>query len=70
MDAGLRDDAVLLPDRPMEENYADNREMLALETADTEGVVPVPGAPAFMAAIAALPTPWSPRRTRPWPRRG
>ncbi|WP_329116693.1 HAD-IA family hydrolase [Streptomyces sp. NBC_01465] len=47
--------AVLLPDRPMEENYADNREMLALETADTEGVVPVPGAPAFMEAIAALP---------------
>ncbi|GAA1363736.1 HAD family hydrolase [Streptomyces beijiangensis] len=47
--------AVLLPDRPMEHNYADNREMLALETADTEGVVPVPGAPAFMAAIAALP---------------
>ncbi|MEV0095146.1 HAD-IA family hydrolase [Streptomyces sp. NPDC050738] len=47
--------AVLLPGRPMEENYADNREMLALETADTEGVVPVPGAPAFMTAIASLP---------------
>ena len=47
--------AVLLPNRPMEDNYADNREMLALETADTEGVVPVPGAPAFMAAIEALP---------------
>lgn len=47
--------AVLLPDRPMEENYADNRLMLAEETADLDGVVPVPGAPAFMAAIAGLP---------------
>ncbi|MBW5251093.1 HAD-IA family hydrolase [Streptomyces sp. P01-B04] len=47
--------AVLLPDRPMEENYADNRLMLAEETADTDGVVPVGGAPAFMGAIAQLP---------------
>jgi mannitol-1-/sugar-/sorbitol-6-phosphatase len=47
--------AVLLPDRPMEENYADNRVMLAEETADLDGVMPVPGAPAFMAAIADLP---------------
>ncbi|MER7534698.1 HAD-IA family hydrolase [Streptomyces sp. NPDC097704] len=47
--------AALLPDRPMEENYADNRVMLAEETADLDGVVPVPGAPAFMAAIADLP---------------
>ncbi|MFE4366847.1 HAD-IA family hydrolase [Streptomyces sp. NPDC056835] len=47
--------AVLLPDRPMEQNYADNRVMLAQETADTEGVVPIPGAPAFMSAIAELP---------------
>lgn len=47
--------AVLLPDRPMEQNYADNRLMLAEETADTDGVVPVGGAPAFMDAIAALP---------------
>ncbi|MFD7895592.1 HAD-IA family hydrolase [Streptomyces sp. NPDC059568] len=47
--------AALLPDRPMELNLADNRRMLAEETADTEGVVPIPGAPAFMAAIAALP---------------
>ncbi|MCX4551376.1 HAD-IA family hydrolase [Streptomyces sp. NBC_01267] len=47
--------AVLLPDRPVEENYADNRRMLALETADTEGVVPVPGAPAFMDALVGLP---------------
>ncbi|MFE6688256.1 HAD-IA family hydrolase [Streptomyces sp. NPDC057743] len=47
--------AALLPDRPMEQNLADNRLMLAQETADTEGVVPVPGAPAFMAALARLP---------------
>ncbi|MER5963336.1 HAD-IA family hydrolase [Streptomyces sp. NPDC002057] len=47
--------AVLLPERPMEQNYADNRVMLAEETADLDGVVPVPGAPAFMAAIAELP---------------
>ncbi|MFJ8659176.1 HAD-IA family hydrolase [Streptomyces sp. NPDC093795] len=47
--------AVLLPDRPMEENYADNRVMLVEETADLDGVVPVPGAPAFMAALATLP---------------
>lgn len=47
--------AVLLPDRPMEENHADNRLMLAEETADTDGVVPVGGAPAFMDAITSLP---------------
>ncbi|WP_330238629.1 HAD-IA family hydrolase [Streptomyces sp. NBC_00525] len=47
--------AVLLPDRPMAENHADNRVMLAEETADTDGVVPIGGAPAFMDAIAALP---------------
>ncbi|MEV0000251.1 HAD-IA family hydrolase [Streptomyces sp. NPDC050848] len=47
--------AVLLPDRPVEQNYADNRVMLAEETADLDGVIPVPGAPAFMAAIASLP---------------
>ncbi|MBW5484432.1 HAD-IA family hydrolase [Streptomyces bambusae] len=47
--------ALLLPDRPMEQNHADNAVMLARETADTEGVVPVPGAPAFMAALDGLP---------------
>ncbi|MFJ3902296.1 HAD-IA family hydrolase [Streptomyces sp. NPDC090025] len=47
--------AVLLPERPMAENLADNRVMLAEETADLDGVVPVPGAPAFMAALASLP---------------
>ncbi|MFD5618336.1 HAD-IA family hydrolase [Streptomyces yangpuensis] len=47
--------AVLLPDRPMEVNLAENAEMLARETADTDGVVPIAGAPAFMAAIGGLP---------------
>ncbi|MFE0701201.1 HAD family hydrolase [Streptomyces sp. NPDC058872] len=47
--------ALLLPDRPMAENHADNRVMLAEETADLDGVVPVPGAPAFLASLAGLP---------------
>ncbi|MEU5997161.1 MULTISPECIES: HAD-IA family hydrolase [unclassified Streptomyces] len=47
--------AVLLPERAMEENYAENREMLAAETADMEGVVPVPGAEAFLASLEGLP---------------
>lgn len=47
--------AVLLPDRPMAENLADNALMLAEETADLDGVVPVEGAPAFMAALQGRP---------------
>jgi sugar-phosphatase len=47
--------AILLPDRPMAENIADNERMLAAETADLDGIVPIPGAPAFLAAIAATP---------------
>ncbi|WP_320775013.1 HAD-IA family hydrolase [Streptomyces sp. CRN 30] len=47
--------AVLLPGRPLEENLADNARMLAEETADTEGVVAVPGAPEFLAALRGLP---------------
>ncbi|UNZ19501.1 HAD-IA family hydrolase [Streptomyces sp. 891-h] len=47
--------ATLLPHRPMEQNYAENRRLLAMETADTEGIVPVPGAPAFLAALQDLP---------------
>ncbi|GAA1904903.1 HAD family hydrolase [Streptomyces durmitorensis] len=47
--------AVLLPERSMEENHAENREMLAAETADMEGVVPVPGAAAFLASLEGLP---------------
>ncbi|MCY0942491.1 HAD-IA family hydrolase [Streptomyces antarcticus] len=46
--------AVLLPDRPMEVNRAENAVMLARETADTDGVVPVAGAPEFMAALDGL----------------
>ncbi|MGW0748698.1 HAD-IA family hydrolase [Streptomyces sp. NPDC002587] len=47
--------AVLLPDRPMELNHTENAVMLARETADTDGVVPVAGAPEFMAALDGLP---------------
>ncbi|MFB6889679.1 HAD-IA family hydrolase [Kitasatospora sp. NPDC056327] len=47
--------AVLLPERPVELNLADNDRMLAEEKTDTEGVVPVPGAPAFLAALTGLP---------------
>ncbi|MDK1473996.1 HAD-IA family hydrolase [Streptomyces sp. 549] len=47
--------AALLPDRPMELNHADNRRLLALETADTDGIVPIPGAGAFLGAVEHLP---------------
>ncbi|MEU9984883.1 HAD family hydrolase [Streptomyces sp. NPDC050856] len=47
--------AVLLPDRPMEQNHADNRAMLAEETADLDGVVPIRGADTFLAALEGLP---------------
>ncbi|MFF4396582.1 HAD family hydrolase [Streptomyces sp. NPDC001480] len=43
--------AVLLPDRPVEQNLADNARMLAEETADMDGVVEVPGAGAFLASL-------------------
>ncbi|MEU0966947.1 HAD family hydrolase [Streptomyces sp. NPDC005917] len=47
--------AVLLPDRPMEQNLADNARMLAEETADMDGVVEIPGAAAFLASLSGLP---------------
>ncbi|MEU8031383.1 HAD-IA family hydrolase [Streptomyces sp. NPDC049099] len=47
--------AVLLPDRPVAENLADNARMLAEETADTDGVVEIPGASAFLASLRGLP---------------
>ncbi|MGW2489108.1 HAD-IA family hydrolase [Streptomyces sp. NPDC001606] len=47
--------AVLLPDRPVAENLADNARLLAEETADTDGVVEIPGASAFLAALHGLP---------------
>ncbi|ANW20395.1 HAD-IA family hydrolase [Streptomyces clavuligerus] len=47
--------AALLPERPMERNHAENAVMLARETADVAGVVPIPGAPEFLAAVARVP---------------
>ncbi|AWE50031.1 MULTISPECIES: HAD family hydrolase [Streptomyces] len=47
--------ALLLPNRPVEQNRADNARMLAEETADMDGVVPVPGAPEFLASLRGLP---------------
>lgn len=47
--------ALLLPERPMEQNHADNARLLAEETADTEGVVAIPGAPEFLASLRGLP---------------
>ncbi|WP_367323490.1 HAD-IA family hydrolase [Streptomyces sp. HUAS ZL42] len=47
--------AMLLPERPMEQNLADNARMLAEETADREGVVEVPGAADFLASLRGLP---------------
>ncbi|WP_317447833.1 HAD-IA family hydrolase [Streptomyces collinus] len=47
--------AVLLPDRPMRQNLADNARMLAEETADLDGVIEVPGAAAFLASLRGLP---------------
>lgn len=47
--------AVLLPDRPMEQNRADNARMLAEETADMDGVVEIPGATEFLASLAGVP---------------
>ena len=46
--------AVLLPGRPMEQNYADNTRMLAEETADMDGVVAVPGAAEFLASLRGV----------------
>ncbi|MEU6812195.1 HAD-IA family hydrolase [Streptomyces sp. NPDC046831] len=47
--------ALLLPDRPKERNLAENARMLAEETLDMNGVVPVPGAPEFLASLRGLP---------------
>ncbi|MFJ8029591.1 HAD-IA family hydrolase [Streptomyces sp. NPDC096032] len=47
--------AVLLPERPVARNLADNARMLAEETADMDGVVEVPGAGVFLAALRGLP---------------
>lgn len=47
--------ALLLPNRPEEQNLAENARMLAEETSDMDGVVPVPGAPEFLAGLRGLP---------------
>jgi len=47
--------AALLPNRPMAENYAENALLLAEETADTDGVTAIAGAPAFLAALRGHP---------------
>ncbi|MEA5456343.1 HAD-IA family hydrolase [Sinomonas sp. JGH33] len=47
--------AILLPERPVAENLAENRLMLAEEAADTEGVVPIAGARAFLEALGGFP---------------
>lgn len=49
--------ALLLPDRPVEQNLADDRRFLAQELADMEGVVATPGAAALLAALRALGVP-------------
>lgn len=43
--------ALLLPGRPMAQNHAENARMLAEETADMDGVVPIAGAAAFLSAL-------------------
>ncbi|MDQ4214623.1 HAD-IA family hydrolase [Microbacterium capsulatum] len=47
--------AIMLPDRPHEQNITENRSMLRAESADVDGVVEIPGAGAFLAAIAPFP---------------
>ncbi|MFF4344082.1 HAD-IA family hydrolase [Kitasatospora sp. NPDC001540] len=46
---------LLLPDRPVEQNLAENAVMLEEESSDTEGVVEVPGAARLVASLAGLP---------------
>lgn len=47
--------AILLPDRPIAENIADNDRLLRLETVRTDGIVPIAGAPELMASLDGLP---------------
>lgn len=47
--------ALLLPDRPQEVNLAENRMLLAAETAQTDGVVAVAGAARLLAELSELP---------------
>jgi sugar-phosphatase len=45
--------ALLFPERPHAQNLADNERLLEMERNDTEGVVPIPGAPALLDALLA-----------------
>jgi mannitol-1-/sugar-/sorbitol-6-phosphatase len=47
--------AELLPGRSREQNLAEARELAAAEAADVDGVIPVPGASWFLAALAGVP---------------
>ncbi|MFF4757274.1 HAD-IA family hydrolase [Streptomyces sp. NPDC001292] len=47
--------ALLLPDRPMERNLAENARMLAEETSDMDGVIPIPGAAEFLTGLREVP---------------
>jgi sugar-phosphatase len=47
--------AEMLPGRPREQNLAEARELLAAEEDDTAGVVAVPGAARFLAALDGVP---------------
>lgn len=47
--------ADVFPDRPMEVNHAENEALLTRETRELDGIVPVAGALAFMAAVEAVP---------------
>ncbi|MHA6763698.1 HAD-IA family hydrolase [Streptacidiphilus sp. PAMC 29251] len=52
---GFASMAILLPDRPMEQNLEENARMLVQETVDTEGVTAIGGAAAFLASLGGLP---------------
>ena len=47
--------ADVFPDRAMEVNHAENEALLTRETRELDGIVPVAGALAFMAAVEAVP---------------
>lgn len=47
--------ALLLPDRPHAENLAENRDLLAAETAELDGVVALDGAADLLAALVGVP---------------
>ncbi|UOQ87671.1 HAD-IA family hydrolase [Agromyces endophyticus] len=47
--------AILLPDRPADQNLAENETMLARETSETDGVVAITGAGTLLHALADAP---------------